>query len=221
MDKYPNISPYNYCMWNPVKLVDLDGRDGVPVINKKNRTITVEVNIIFYMKNVGHIGRNQINSWMKNIMSDIDNEWNSRNWTYEYQGELYKVNFQFSYKFDNNIHDESDFHFDRINNKNNYIELSPQSTHQYDAKTGMRICGHRSHVSNHNRGKWYYNSKAAAHEVGHLLTLPDRYHPDPNSRSGYSPDKDWEGDVMAEPGGKGHVTQKSVNAVLDNLLNVN
>ncbi len=26
MDKYPNISPYNYCMWNPVKLVDPDGR---------------------------------------------------------------------------------------------------------------------------------------------------------------------------------------------------
>jgi hypothetical protein len=26
-DKYPHISPYNYCMWNPVKLVDPDGRE--------------------------------------------------------------------------------------------------------------------------------------------------------------------------------------------------
>jgi len=25
MDKYPGISPYNYCMWNPVKLVDPNG----------------------------------------------------------------------------------------------------------------------------------------------------------------------------------------------------
>ncbi len=25
MDKYPGISPYTYCMWNPVKLVDHDG----------------------------------------------------------------------------------------------------------------------------------------------------------------------------------------------------
>ncbi len=26
-DKYPNISPYNYCAWNPVKLVDPDGKE--------------------------------------------------------------------------------------------------------------------------------------------------------------------------------------------------
>lgn len=27
MDKYPNISPYAYCAWNPIKLVDPDGRE--------------------------------------------------------------------------------------------------------------------------------------------------------------------------------------------------
>ena len=26
-DKYPSISPYAYCAWNPVKLVDTDGRE--------------------------------------------------------------------------------------------------------------------------------------------------------------------------------------------------
>ena len=28
-DKYPSISPYAYCVWNPVKLMDPDGRDTI------------------------------------------------------------------------------------------------------------------------------------------------------------------------------------------------
>ena len=27
LDKYPEISPYAYCAWNPMKYVDPDGRD--------------------------------------------------------------------------------------------------------------------------------------------------------------------------------------------------
>ncbi len=33
-DKYPNISPYNYCMWNPVKLVDYNGEEPVKPLIK-------------------------------------------------------------------------------------------------------------------------------------------------------------------------------------------
>ena len=36
-DKYPSISPYAYCNWNPVKLVDPDGRETIEtdIVNKK------------------------------------------------------------------------------------------------------------------------------------------------------------------------------------------
>ena len=33
MDKYPGMSPYNYCVWNPIKLVDANGMDTL-VFNK-------------------------------------------------------------------------------------------------------------------------------------------------------------------------------------------
>jgi RHS repeat-associated protein len=39
-DKYPSISPYAYCTWNPVKLVDPDGMDTIVSINTKKPTRT-------------------------------------------------------------------------------------------------------------------------------------------------------------------------------------
>ena len=44
-DKYPSISPYSYCAWNPVKLVDPDGNEAMEnvdgwKVDKLNKTIT-------------------------------------------------------------------------------------------------------------------------------------------------------------------------------------
>lgn len=33
-DKYPSISPYAYCAWNPAKLVDQDGEEISPIYDK-------------------------------------------------------------------------------------------------------------------------------------------------------------------------------------------
>ena len=57
MDKYPSISPYAYCAWNPVVLIDPDGRDGDVEVNKDDRTIIVNMNIYYNkaQKNIKYI----------------------------------------------------------------------------------------------------------------------------------------------------------------------
>ena len=39
-DKHPSISPYAYCMWNPVKLVDPNGMDTIVEIDIKKGTVS-------------------------------------------------------------------------------------------------------------------------------------------------------------------------------------
>ena len=48
-DKYPNISPYAYCAWNPVKLVDPDGKEIYIIIEGTK----------YYLK----IGKGDVLSW--------------------------------------------------------------------------------------------------------------------------------------------------------------
>ena len=52
-DKYPGVSPYAYCAWNPLKLVDPDGREAVDdwVKNKKQASMngmTTQLHLIIH-----------------------------------------------------------------------------------------------------------------------------------------------------------------------------
>ena len=39
LDKYPEISPYAYCSWNPMRYVDKDGRDSIYFNDQSNRPL--------------------------------------------------------------------------------------------------------------------------------------------------------------------------------------
>jgi RHS repeat-associated protein len=58
-DKYPSISPYAYCAWNPVKLVDPDGRefclnDDIVIKGVNNSSVTIKTNIVDVSINIDH-----------------------------------------------------------------------------------------------------------------------------------------------------------------------
>ncbi len=44
-DKYPSISPYAYCAWNPVKLVDPDGMENIIyIVDLQGKDVSIDVN---------------------------------------------------------------------------------------------------------------------------------------------------------------------------------
>ena len=50
-DKYPSISPYNYCMWNPMALVDPNGNDGRVVVTKElDGKTSINISTTVYLK---------------------------------------------------------------------------------------------------------------------------------------------------------------------------
>ena len=58
-DKYPNITPYNYCMWNPVKLVDPDGNnamdnDDIVLNGTNNSSVIVKTDLVDITVNVDY-----------------------------------------------------------------------------------------------------------------------------------------------------------------------
>lgn len=196
-DKYPNISPYTYCVWNPVRMIDPDGKDAEVVVNTDKKIININARIILYAasKNISGKDVTRAQAMYKNKIMDSwgkDNE--GKAWTIQYNGETYTVNFNVDVTVDNQAYYESKRKYD---GKTNYIGVG-------------RI--NRSKVDNSNSGIWNIPSdskNSAAHEFGHLLGLKDRY-TDPIG--GYSiPNPGWESNIMANSAKS--VEQRNIDAI--------
>lgn len=206
MDKYPSVSPYAYCVWNPVKLVDPDGEDCRIAFNHKKKTITISANIILYSRSIGTRQMNNIAAqYKKDILGTWSKDKNEENWTYKGYNVVFDVNVSVDQ------HAVNPKKRDYQSGKNNYIEV-------VDAGAV------RSHVERTmNTGMWEAPTKdynADPHEFGHLLGLKDRY-AEYSSKDKYGrkvicsePFTGWEGNIMGERD-NGKVDQRNINAIFN------
>ena len=193
-EKYYSMSPYLWCAGNPIKFIDLDGKDVTITINGSN--ITIYTNIIIYGE---YATQNLADQYKKNIMDN----WGKMTTYIDGSGKNYHIIWCVNVMATKKSLRKSEMNF---NGKNNYLKVA-----------GPKDQG-RSYVKNSNYGKIrssdIENSNPMSHEFGHLLGLKDRY-------KGTHTDLTWEFNIMGEPAGKGRVENRNIDQLLENPIKMN
>lgn len=89
--KFPYVTPYNFVENNSTNMIDPDGRSGEPVIDKKNKIITINSTYVFY----GSKATAKLAAATANEISWQNNNYGGK---INYKGEKYKVKFNVYYR---------------------------------------------------------------------------------------------------------------------------
>ena len=169
-DKYPGISPYNYCMWNPLKMVDPDGRDGRIIIHNKGGQKTITVQSTIYLTSKSY-SRRKLEERARVYTNWAKQELKPRT----INGVT--VQFDVTYK----VADESTKLMPGDNvmslNPNNPMRSGTPCKDEYHPITGTLVeqtTGSHCDINKDDLGPGKY--KAVLHETGHMLGLSDRYY---------------------------------------------
>jgi len=149
-DKYPSISPYAYCAWNPVKLVDPDGKDWIVIFDHNKKTVTIEAN---YIVRTG-------DEETKNSAINAINVWNDLTGKYGLKvGEE-----KYSVKFNLSVIGASDADLNNPDKNNNTYKLTSRFE---DDNTYGETNINSITILDTKKGDYTVSS----HEVGHTLGL--------------------------------------------------